>query len=153
LTVISTQLPTTNASEEIALEKRGQRDLGYRQRRPGGGQWTRACGFLLDRLQHRLGFFAASIRFEPARRLRQGFAQVPDDQSADAGDDEHRPPPKAWNDDVAEQGRYRQSRNDQEGHEGEPAPARTRWDELGESRVANDDFRAQSKPHNQPERI
>ena len=57
-----------------------------------------ACGFGFDGLHQGFGFFAAPLRFEPARRFRQVLAQVPHDQRTDAGNDEHRAPAEGRDD-------------------------------------------------------
>ncbi len=106
---------------------------------PAGG------GFLFDRLHQRFGFLGAALRFEPARRFRQVLAQIPDDQRADAGDDEHRPPAKGRDDEIAEQGGDRKSGHHDERHHRQPAPARLRRNEFGQRRIADHDFGAEAE--------
>src|SRR6267143_2161207 len=76
LMVISTQQPTTMRSIS-----------GWRSSAPNG-----TCG---------LG--GAALRLEPARGFRQLLAQIPHDQGADAGDDEHRPPDPGANDEIGQE--------------------------------------------------
>src|SRR3979411_2264788 len=46
----------------------------------------------LGRLHRRFGFLGAPDRLQPARRFRQGFTQIPDDERADAAKPQHRAP-------------------------------------------------------------
>ncbi len=117
--------------------------------RRGNHRWrqrTAAGGFLLDRLHQGFRFRASTFRFQPARGFRQILAQIPDDQRADAGDDEHRPPAETRNDQIAKNGGDRESRHHQERHESEPAAARLRRHELGQRRIADHDLGAQAQP-------
>jgi hypothetical protein len=115
------------------------RDRGRRKRRARGH-------FLLDRQHQRLGLRRPALRFEPARGLGQALAQVPHDERADPGNDEHRPPSEGRDDQVAEQRGRRKARDDQERHESEPAPAGLRRHELGQRRIADNDLGAEAHP-------
>jgi hypothetical protein len=106
-----------------------------------------------DRLHQGFGFLGAALCLQPARGFRQRFAEIPDDEGTDAGDDEHRTPAKIGNDNEAEQRGGRQPRDHDERHEGEPPPARLRRHEFGQRRIADDDLRAQPKPHGETDEV
>ena len=124
LMVISTQLPTSmrcssGGASSRALTSCGDR-RGHRRRRQRAGR----CGLLLDCLHQRFGLVGAALGLQPARRFRQVLAQIPDDQRADAGDDEHRPPAPGRDDEIAEQRRAGKPATTRNAMNDEPAAAR-----------------------------
>src|SRR6478672_11165248 len=84
LIVISTQEPTIRRCSSGGLSMSDALTCGA-----GAGAATGGSGFFFDCLHQGFGFRGAALRLKPARRLGEILAQVPDDQRADAGDDEH----------------------------------------------------------------
>ena len=112
----------------------------------GAGSGPRSClHFLFDRFHQRFGLGVAALRLKPAWRLRKIFAQIPDDQRADTGNDEHRTPSPGRDDQKAEDGGCRKSGHDEKRHEGKPAAARLRRHEFCQCRITDNDFGAEAK--------
>src|SRR5262249_39238438 len=125
----------------------GQGGNRGRQRTSRGGDLA------LNRPHERLGFGGAAIGFKPAWRLGQRFAQIPDDQRTNPGNDEERAPPETPNYRPAENSGNRQTRDDDKSHEGHPFAASLWWHELGHRAIAHNDLRAEAETHHKAETV
>ena len=118
-----------------------------------GGWWRKRAmlpgNFLFDRLQKGFRFIIAANGLKPAGGFKQGFAKIPDHQSADSSDDEHGAPTKYRNDQSAYQRRGGQAKNDDKGHAAQPFSSCLRGDELRHGGIADDIFRAETEAHDE----
>src|SRR5471032_766748 len=107
---------------------------------------------VLDLRQNCFGILMTSHRLEPAWRFRQRLARVPNAQCANSTEHEHCSPAHRGNQHESNQSRYRQSRDDEYGHQSLHLAARRRRSKLGERGISHDVLRAKPEAHHEPER-
>ena len=141
------------AREELGAEERGKIAGGGCGRRGSGlGKRRLLAGeFAFDFLQHFFGFFGAADGFEPARGFGHRFAQVPDDECADAADDEHDAPAETGNEHGAGERADGEAGDDDGVEDPTPAAAGLRGKKLGHCGVTGYQFRAKADSHDTAE--
>ncbi len=105
--------------------------------------------FVLDAREDRLGLFESAGRLEPARRLGQGLARIPDGERADAAEHEHRAPAECGNQEQADEAGDRQPGHDEHGHQALQPAREAGGANSVEGRVADDVLGAQAHAHHE----
>jgi len=86
---------------------------------------------------------------QPARRLRQSFAQVPDDQRTQSAEREHGAPAEARDDERSEECGDWQARHNDDVHAAKPLATGLRRDELRHRRISHNVFGSEAHAHDE----
>ena len=94
--------------------------------------------FVFDGPQQGFSFGDSTYRFQPARRLRQRLAQIPNDQRTQSAEREHGAPAEVRDDERSEECGDGQAAHHDDIHVAKPLAAGLRRDELRHRRVPHD---------------